>query len=263
MARRLPSAVAAAAALTLAAWAFFPVVLLIAHAAAIHATWTGADGLIGADGVLGADQLQYLAWARGVALHGLASDLFTLGRSAHVYLEPASGVAGAFAVAGAGLVSGYLVVKAVAVLVLAGGTAAWCGRLLGGRGRFMGAQLAAVAPRRRAAREHEYGDRLDDEIPADEARAGHRKRTGRAGGRLQVDMGRAAEREQVGGEPVQSHASRPGQVLQLVGAEHAVGADQPVGAGPRGMDRGGVGDEQDDREECPRRQRERGRRRDR
>jgi hypothetical protein len=142
MARRVPSAVAAAAVLTLAAWAFFPVVLLVAHAGAIHATWTGADGLIGADGVLGADQLQYLAWARSVAEHGLASDLFTLGRSGHVYLEPASGVAGGFAALGAGLVTGYLVVKAIAVLVLAGGVVAWCRRLLPGRA---GAQLAAAA----------------------------------------------------------------------------------------------------------------------
>jgi hypothetical protein len=142
MARRVPPAVAAAAVLTLAAWAFFPVVLLAAHAGAIHAGWTGADGLIGADGVLGADQLQYLAWGRSVAEHGLASDLFTLGRSGHVYLEPASGIAGGFAALGAGLVAGYLVVKAIAVVVLAGGVAAWCRRLLPGRA---GAQLAAVA----------------------------------------------------------------------------------------------------------------------
>jgi hypothetical protein len=145
MARRLPSAVTVAAALALAAWAFFPVVLLAAHASAIHADWTGADGLIGADGVLGADQLQYLAWARSISLHGLASDLFTLGRSGHVYLEPASGIAGAFAAAGAGLITGYLVVKAAAVLVLAVGAAAWCRRLLGGREGSTGAQLAAVA----------------------------------------------------------------------------------------------------------------------
>jgi hypothetical protein len=142
MARRVPSAVAAAALLTLAAWAFFPVVLLAAHASAIHASWTGADGLIGADGVLGADQLQYLAWARSVAGHGLAADLFTLGRSGHVYLEPASGIAGGLAALGAGVITGYLVVKALAVIVLAGGAVAWCRRLLPGR---PGAQLAAVA----------------------------------------------------------------------------------------------------------------------
>jgi hypothetical protein len=145
MGRRGLSAVAVAAALTLAAWAFVPVVLLVVHADAIHASWTGADGLIGADGVLGADQLQYLAWARGVALHGLAPDLFTLGRSGSVYLEPASGLAGALAAAGTSLVTGYLVVKAIAVLVLAAGVTAWCRRLLGGRGRPVGPELAAVA----------------------------------------------------------------------------------------------------------------------
>ena len=142
MARRVPSAVAAAAVLSLAAWAFFPVVLLAAHASVIHASWTGADGLIGADGVLGADQLQYLAWARSVAGHGLAADLFTLGRSGHVYLEPASGIAGGLAAIGAGVITGYLVVKALAVLILAAGVAAWCRRLLPGR---PGAQLAAAA----------------------------------------------------------------------------------------------------------------------
>src|SRR5579875_3851654 len=142
MARRPSSALAAAAALTLAAWAFFPVVLLIVRAAQQHATWTGADGLIGADGVLGADQLQYLAWARSVSLHGLASDLFTLGRSGHVYLEPASGLAGGLTAAGVGLVAAYLVVKAIAVLALTAGAVAWCRRLLPGR---PGAQAVAVA----------------------------------------------------------------------------------------------------------------------
>jgi hypothetical protein len=142
MARRLPSAVAAAAVLTLAAWAFFPVVLLVVQAGRLHATWTGADGLIGADGVLGADQLQYLAWARSISLNGLASDLFTLGPSGHVYLEPASGIAGGLTAAGVGLVAGYLVVKAAAVLVLGAGAAAWCRRLLPQR---RGAQIAAVA----------------------------------------------------------------------------------------------------------------------
>jgi hypothetical protein len=142
MGRRLPSAVAAAAVLTLAAWAFFPVVLLVIHAAQVHATWTGADGLIGADGVLGADQLQYLAWGRSIAQHGLASDLFTLGSSGHVFLEPASGLEGGFAAAGAGLITGYLVVKALGVLVLAGGVLAWCRRLLGGRDRSTAAAVA-------------------------------------------------------------------------------------------------------------------------
>ena len=58
------SAVGVALVVALGAWAAFPIVLLLVHAAQTHSTFTGADGLIGADGVLGADQLQYLAWAR-------------------------------------------------------------------------------------------------------------------------------------------------------------------------------------------------------
>ncbi len=72
----------------LAAWGLFPLVLLLIHAGHAHARFTGADGLIGADGVLGADQLQYLAWARDAGVHGLASDLFSLAPSGHVYLQP-------------------------------------------------------------------------------------------------------------------------------------------------------------------------------
>ena len=37
----------------LAAYGLFPLVALLAHAASLHARFTGADGLIGADGVLG------------------------------------------------------------------------------------------------------------------------------------------------------------------------------------------------------------------
>src|SRR5579875_2316338 len=143
--RRAASLAELALGLVLLCWAMFPLALLVAHASAIHATWTGADGLIGADGVLGADQLQYLAWARGIALHGLASDLFTLGPAGHVYLEPASGIAGGLAAAGAGLLTGYLVVKALALLVLAGGVIAWTRRLLGGRDGPAGPQVAAAA----------------------------------------------------------------------------------------------------------------------
>jgi hypothetical protein len=139
MSRRALGALAASA---LAAWAFFPVVLLALHASTIHARWTGADGLIGADGVLGADQLQYLAWARSVADHGLAADLFTLRASAHVYLEPVSGAVGGLLALGLPLVTGYLVAKAVAVLALAGAATLWVARLLPGR---RGAALGALA----------------------------------------------------------------------------------------------------------------------
>lgn len=78
----------------LAAWGLFPLVLLLAHTINAHAHFTGADGLIGADGVLGADQLQYLAWARDAGAHGLASDLFSLAPSGHVYLQPLFAISG-------------------------------------------------------------------------------------------------------------------------------------------------------------------------
>ncbi|MGH2869471.1 MAG: hypothetical protein ACRDNK_18150 [Solirubrobacteraceae bacterium] len=113
----------------LAAWAAFPLVLLLVHAAQTHTIFTGADGLIGADGVLGADQLQYLAWARDAGLHGLASDLFTLTPSGHVYLEPLFTITGALGRAGLSLPVAYLLWKPVAVIALFLGAAAWARRL--------------------------------------------------------------------------------------------------------------------------------------
>jgi hypothetical protein len=139
MSRRALATLAASA---LTVWAFLPVVLLALHAGATHAQWTGADGLIGADGVLGADQLQDLAWARSVADHGLASDLFTLRSSGHVYLEPVSGAIGGLLALGLPLITGYLLAKALAVLGLAIAAALWVRRLLPGAPR---AQLAGLA----------------------------------------------------------------------------------------------------------------------
>lgn len=113
----------------LAAWAAFPLVLLLVRAAQTHTIFTGADGLIGADGVLGADQLQYLAWARDAGLHGLASDLFTLTPSGHVYLEPLFTITGALWSAGLSLPVAYLLWKPVAVIVLFVAAASWARRL--------------------------------------------------------------------------------------------------------------------------------------
>ena len=112
----------------LAAWAAFPVVLLLARAAQTHTIFTGADGLIGADGVLGADQLQYLAWARDAGLHGLASDLFTLTPSGHVYLEPLFTITGALWSAGMSLPLAYLLWKPVAVIALFLAAVVWAHR---------------------------------------------------------------------------------------------------------------------------------------
>ena len=128
--------------LALLAWAFFPVILLAVHADATHAVWTGANGLIGADGVLGADQLQYLAWARGIADHGLAADLFTLGPSGHVFLEPVSGVVGGLQWLGVPLIVGALAATAFTAVGLGLAAAAWARRLEPGSAA---AQLGVIA----------------------------------------------------------------------------------------------------------------------
>ncbi|MGH2914181.1 MAG: hypothetical protein ACRDMX_04250 [Solirubrobacteraceae bacterium] len=127
----------------LGAWATFPLVLLLARASTLHATFTGADGLIGADGVLGADQLQYLAWIRDAGAHGgLASDLFTLGPSGHVYLEPLFAISGALWRLGASIQLAYLVWKPVAVVALVAAAGAWARRAFGDRVGARGASIA-------------------------------------------------------------------------------------------------------------------------
>ncbi len=105
----------------LAAWATFPIVLLLVHASQTHTIFTGADGLIGADGVLGADQLQYLAWARDAGTHLLASDLFTFAPSGHVYLQPLFTITGLLWQIGLSLQLAYLIWKPLAVLALFAG----------------------------------------------------------------------------------------------------------------------------------------------
>ncbi|MGI8506197.1 MAG: hypothetical protein ACR2MK_05215 [Solirubrobacteraceae bacterium] len=126
----------------LGAWALFPIVLLLAHASHTNTSFTGADGLIGADGVLGADQLQYLAWARDAGAHGLASDLFSLAPSGHVYLEPLFTITGALWRIGLSLQLAYLLWKPVAVVVLALAAVAWARRAFADQ---LAARAAAVA----------------------------------------------------------------------------------------------------------------------
>lgn len=126
----------------LAGYGLFPLVLLLARAATLHARFTGADGLIGADGVLGADQLQYLAWIRDAAHHGLASDLFTLRPSGHVYLQPLFAISGALLRLGLSLPLSYLIWKPVAIVALFAAALAWARRCCGDR---PGARAAVVA----------------------------------------------------------------------------------------------------------------------
>jgi len=126
----------------LAAWGLVPLILLLVHAASLHARLTGADGLIGADGVLGADQLQYLAWIRDASAHGLASDLFTLSPTGHVYLEPVFAISGALLHLGLSLPLAYLVWKPVAIVAMFAAAVAWARRAFGDR---LAARTAAVA----------------------------------------------------------------------------------------------------------------------
>jgi len=126
----------------LSGWALFPIVLFLLRAAQLHAIFTGADGLIGADGVLGADQLQYLAWARDAGSHVLASDLFTLAPSGHVYLEPLFLVSGLLGRLGLSLSLAYLLWKPIAVVALLLAAVGWSRRFFADD---VAARAAAVA----------------------------------------------------------------------------------------------------------------------
>jgi hypothetical protein len=127
----------------LGAWGLFPLVLLLVHAAALHARFTGADGLIGADGVLGADQLQYLAWTRDASAHGgLVSDLFSFAGGGHVYLQPMFALSAALYRLGLSLPLAYLLWKPVAVVALFAAAVAWARRMFGPR---IGPRTATVA----------------------------------------------------------------------------------------------------------------------
>jgi hypothetical protein len=117
----------------LAAWALFPLALLLIHAASLHAQFTGADGLIGADGVLGADQLQYLAWARDASAHGgLASDLFSFSQGGHVYLQPMFAITAGLYRLGLSLPLAYLLWKPLGILALLLAAVAWARRFFAG-----------------------------------------------------------------------------------------------------------------------------------
>jgi hypothetical protein len=79
--------------------------------------------------VLGADQLQYLAWVRDAGAHGLASDLFSLAPSGHVYLEPLFTISGFLWHIGLSLQLAYLLWKPVAVIALFLSAVAWARRM--------------------------------------------------------------------------------------------------------------------------------------
>jgi hypothetical protein len=127
----------------LGVWGLAPLVLQLIHAAALHAQFTGADGLIGADGVLGADQLQYLAWTRDAAAHGgFTSDLFSFAGDGHVYLQPMFAISAGLYRLGLSLPLAYLLWKPVAIVALFAAAVAWARRMVGPR---IGPRTAVVA----------------------------------------------------------------------------------------------------------------------
>jgi hypothetical protein len=137
-----PSGAEGALLLALTAWGVFPLVLLVIHALGAHERLTGADGLIGADGVLGADQLQYLAWARDAGTHVLASNLFAIGPSAHVYLEPLFLITGLLARIGVPVQIAYLLWKPIAAVALFAAALGWAARAFGDELRPRAAAVA-------------------------------------------------------------------------------------------------------------------------
>ena len=120
----------------LALWAAGPLVVVLVRLVAYGDVPTGADG------PLTGDQLQYLAWVRDAGSHGLASNLFELRPSAHVFAHPIFTLSGVLRWLGVPVAVAYWVWKPLAVGVLFAGAAALAARLLPGERR---AQAAAVA----------------------------------------------------------------------------------------------------------------------
>lgn len=75
-----------------------------------HRVWTGTDGLFIAD------QMQYLAWIRDAANHGLASDLFVLQQTPHDYLQPAVEISAGLTALGMAPWLALIIWKPVAVI---------------------------------------------------------------------------------------------------------------------------------------------------
>jgi hypothetical protein len=82
------------------------------------------------------DTLQYVAWVRDAAGHGLISDLFTIGPSPHVFLHPMFLLSGVAARAGVDPALAYLAWTPLAALGLVLGFSAYIRRFLPAHGRW-------------------------------------------------------------------------------------------------------------------------------
>ncbi len=94
----------------------------------VHArVWTGTDG------VYAVDQLQYVAWIRDTAAHGLASNLFVLHPTPADYFQPAIMISGGLTALGVAPWLSLLLWKPVAVVTFFLAVRTYVGRSLAGR----------------------------------------------------------------------------------------------------------------------------------
>jgi hypothetical protein len=135
--RNRPRAAEWALGALLALWGVGPLALMI-----VHSVRAGVP-LSGADGPLAPDVLQYLAWVRDAASHGLAADLFDLGPQTHVWVHPMFTLSGLAVRLGAGVIAAYLAWTPVAIGALFAAALLWARELVGpGSGRLAALALA-------------------------------------------------------------------------------------------------------------------------
>src|SRR5207248_11542066 len=106
-------------------------VLAVSSVALLVPLATRGRPLSGSDGFFPADQLQYFAWIREAAHHGLIGNLFDLAPQHRVFLHPGYLLSGALArVTGISYPLAYQLWKPVAVLVTFYGALRYVRRLL-------------------------------------------------------------------------------------------------------------------------------------
>ena len=114
--------------------------------------------------------------------------------------------------------------------------------------------IAEEAPRpgHRGQAEGKDSHRLPQQVGQRERHPEPVQRAGDGEQWLEVDVAALGEAEQVRRQAaVGAGVTCPGQVLKLVGAQDAVGADQPVGPGEPGVEMPGVHEQQHEREQRP------------
>jgi len=113
---------------------------------ALAALATRGRPLSGADGLLAADQLQYFAWIREAAHHGLIGNRFDLAPGSRAFAHPGFAISGGLHALGLSVPLAYLLWKPVAVLVTFFGALRYVRRLIGAQhpGRRHTALLLAL-----------------------------------------------------------------------------------------------------------------------